>query len=97
MNPNSSSAMRYVGAVSIGIAVSGSIVALCLLAGPNYGTMPGIGGYQKIFALAALWITNLMTLLLNAIYFIYWRQLRWLKVLILVQMIVALTALFSLD
>lgn len=94
MNLESSSAMRYLGVVSIGVAAFGLIVALCLLAGRNYGTMPGIGGYQAVFALFAVWITNIITLSFNSVYFFYWRQPRWLKALLLVQMITALFPLF---
>lgn len=89
--------MRSVGAISICVAASGLTVALCLLAGRSYGTMPGIGGYQTVFALAAVWLTNLITLLLNSIYFLYRRQPRWLKSLIFVQVIFTLIPLFSLD
>lgn len=88
---------RYLGTISIGLVIAGSILSLFLLTGPSHGTMPGIGGYQKIFALFSLWVTNLLTLILNAIYFFYVRKPRWLKIILLLQLTVALIALLPLS
>lgn len=94
---DSSNLMRYLGAASIAIAVFGGVVALYFLAGRNYGTMPGIGGYQAVFALAALWFTNLITMLVNVAYYLCWSRHNWLKVLIFVQLVVAFLAPVALD
>lgn len=93
MTSTSSNPVRYLGAVSIGFAILGSIVSLILLTGPSHGTMPGIGGCQKIFALLCLSFTNVVTLISNTIYFFYTQKPKWLKIIILMQLMVALITL----
>ncbi|MFJ4067737.1 hypothetical protein ACIPW4_20890 [Pseudomonas sp. NPDC089996] len=83
---------RWFAGFSLASVILGLVLAMYVLQSPTTSPV-NISG---VLALGVLWITNLLTLLLNAGYWFIRRWPQWLLVIILVQAIVAVTGLFAL-
>ncbi|WP_060513417.1 hypothetical protein [Pseudomonas sp. NBRC 111124] len=83
---------RWVAGFSIVTVIVGLILAVYVLQSPTSSPV-NISG---VLALSVLWLTNLITLLLNAVYWFIRRWPKWLLVTIVVQAAVTVMGLLPL-
>lgn len=80
---------RALAALSITVSILGPLLALYVLQSPTTSPVKISG----ILAFAVLGLTNLISLVLNAVYWFIRREPKWLSVMLLVQAGVAVSTL----
>ncbi|WP_409260504.1 hypothetical protein [Pseudomonas putida] len=80
---------RWVAGFSIATVILGVALALYVLQSPTSSPVK----FSGVLALGVLWLTNLITLLMNAVYWFIRRWPKWLLVMIVAQGAVAVIGL----
>ncbi|MFJ4445570.1 hypothetical protein ACIPZ8_26240 [Pseudomonas sp. NPDC089422] len=93
MKPFVTRLSRYLGFTSLAIAVVGVLFSL-YVAVDSGGYVPFLGSDPAMWGLAFFWLTNVITLVLNAAVWLCGRRPAWFSWTIAAQMLLAIGLLF---